>query len=288
MLDEPTAALGVAQTAEVLDLIERVRERGLGVVMISHNMEDVRAVADRIVVLRLGRNNGVFDADASNESWSARSPAPATTPCRAAPPGGPRADRAGGHVMTGDRTSAPAGPQPLLDRSDNRLERRQAGVAGAVRAFGRRVRAGDLGALPVVVGLVVIWTVFESSTASSCPADNLVNLLFDCCAVGVIALGIVCVLMVGEIDLSVGSVSGLASAARRAVGQPRLAGGHWPCWSRCARGAVDRPGLRQLFNRFGMPSFVATLAGPARLPRPAAEPAGQGRARSTCPTGRPS
>jgi D-xylose transport system ATP-binding protein len=67
LLDEPTAALGVAQTAEVLNLIERVRERGLGVVMISHNMEDVRAVADRIVVLRLGRNNGVFLPTASNQ-----------------------------------------------------------------------------------------------------------------------------------------------------------------------------------------------------------------------------
>jgi len=67
ILDEPTAALGVAQTAEVLDLIERVRERGLGVIMVSHNMEDVRAVADRVVVLRLGRNNGVFEATASNE-----------------------------------------------------------------------------------------------------------------------------------------------------------------------------------------------------------------------------
>ena len=60
LLDEPTAALGVAQTAEVLNMIERVRDRGLGVVIISHNMEVVRAVADRIVVLRLGRNNGVF------------------------------------------------------------------------------------------------------------------------------------------------------------------------------------------------------------------------------------
>ena len=67
LLDEPTAALGAAQTAEVLDLIDRVRTRGLGVVVISHNMEDVRAVADRIVVLRLGRNNGVFTPDASNE-----------------------------------------------------------------------------------------------------------------------------------------------------------------------------------------------------------------------------
>lgn len=67
MLDEPTAALGVAQTAEVLNLIERVRDRGHGVILISHNMEDVRAVADRIVVLRLGRNNGVFNADSSHE-----------------------------------------------------------------------------------------------------------------------------------------------------------------------------------------------------------------------------
>lgn len=67
LLDEPTAALGVAQTAEVLDLIERVRAKGLGVVMISHNMEDVRAVADKIVVLRLGKNNGVFEPDASNQ-----------------------------------------------------------------------------------------------------------------------------------------------------------------------------------------------------------------------------
>jgi D-xylose transport system ATP-binding protein len=66
MLDEPTAALGVAQTAEVLNLIERVRDRGLGVIVISHNMDDVRAVADRIVVLRLGRNNGVFTPEDSH------------------------------------------------------------------------------------------------------------------------------------------------------------------------------------------------------------------------------
>ncbi len=61
ILDEPTAALGVAQTAEVLNLIERLRERGHGVVLISHSMADVMAVADRVVVLRLGRNNGVYN-----------------------------------------------------------------------------------------------------------------------------------------------------------------------------------------------------------------------------------
>jgi len=60
ILDEPTAALGVAQTAQVLELIERLRERGLAVILISHNLADVYAVADRIVVLRLGRNAGEF------------------------------------------------------------------------------------------------------------------------------------------------------------------------------------------------------------------------------------
>ncbi len=60
LLDEPTAALGVAQTAEVLNLVERLRENGHGVIMISHNMADVQAVADKVAVLRLGRNNGVF------------------------------------------------------------------------------------------------------------------------------------------------------------------------------------------------------------------------------------
>ncbi|MDX2562097.1 ATP-binding cassette domain-containing protein [Streptomyces sp. NPDC087219] len=61
ILDEPTAALGVEQTAEVLDLVERLREQGLGTILISHNMVDVMAVADRIAVMRLGRNNGFFD-----------------------------------------------------------------------------------------------------------------------------------------------------------------------------------------------------------------------------------
>ncbi|MFE5793109.1 ATP-binding cassette domain-containing protein [Streptomyces sp. NPDC056503] len=66
ILDEPTAALGVEQTAEVLDLVERLRERGLGTILISHNMVDVMAVADRIAVLRLGRNNGFFDKSATS------------------------------------------------------------------------------------------------------------------------------------------------------------------------------------------------------------------------------
>jgi D-xylose transport system ATP-binding protein len=68
LLDEPTAALGVRQTAQVLALIKRLRDNGHGVVVISHNLADVFEVADRIVVLRLGRLAATFDArQTSNE-----------------------------------------------------------------------------------------------------------------------------------------------------------------------------------------------------------------------------
>ena len=67
ILDEPTAALGVEQTAQVLDLVERLRERDLGVILISHNMADVKAVADKVAVLRLGRNNGVFEVKTTSQ-----------------------------------------------------------------------------------------------------------------------------------------------------------------------------------------------------------------------------
>jgi len=69
ILDEPTAALGVEQTAQVLGLIGRLRERGLAVLLISHNLADVRQVSDRIAVLRLGRNAGTFEtASVSQET----------------------------------------------------------------------------------------------------------------------------------------------------------------------------------------------------------------------------
>jgi D-xylose transport system ATP-binding protein len=64
ILDEPTAALGVAQTEQVLALVRRLAEQGLAVVIISHNLHDVFEVADRIAVLRLGRNAGLFDRTA--------------------------------------------------------------------------------------------------------------------------------------------------------------------------------------------------------------------------------
>jgi D-xylose transport system ATP-binding protein len=60
LLDEPTAALGVPQSSHVLDLVDELREQGIGVILISHNLGDVKAVADEAAVLRLGRNNGFF------------------------------------------------------------------------------------------------------------------------------------------------------------------------------------------------------------------------------------
>jgi D-xylose transport system ATP-binding protein len=66
-LDEPTAALGVAQTRQVLDLVKRLAEQGLGVVLVSHNLLDVLEVAQRITVLRLGRTVGVYERSQTNE-----------------------------------------------------------------------------------------------------------------------------------------------------------------------------------------------------------------------------
>jgi D-xylose transport system ATP-binding protein len=125
ILDEPTAALGVAQTAEVLNLIERLRERGHGVILISHNMADVMAVADRVVVLRLGRNNGVYNvADVTSEiliaaiTGAADHSALRRTPDRGAAPPPPVDDpqagteTAGGTVIRMPRRGSRRPPRP--------------------------------------------------------------------------------------------------------------------------------------------------------------------------------
>ncbi|MFX1765583.1 sugar ABC transporter permease [Paraburkholderia sp. A1RI-2L] len=153
-----------------------------------------------------------------------------------------------------------ATPPPLLDRSDVRVKH-ASGVGESLCAFVDRIRSGDLGSLPVIVGLIIIWTVFTSLNPVFLSANNLVNLLFDCSTVGVISLGIVCVLLVGEIDLSVGSMSGFASAL---LGLLWVNEG-WPVWLTIAAaivvGGVIGALYALLLNRLGMPSFVSTLAG---------------------------
>ncbi len=159
-----------------------------------------------------------------------------------------------------DKAMQNAPKAQLLDRADVRVKHAE-GLGGTISAFFDRVRSGDLGSLPVIVGLAIIWTVFQSLNPVFLSANNLVNLLFDCSTVGVIALGIVCILMLGEIDLSVGSVSGFASAL---VGVLWVNQG-WPVGfaivTAMAAGAIIGSVYALLLNRFGMPSFVSTLAG---------------------------
>ncbi len=148
----------------------------------------------------------------------------------------------------------------LLDRSDIRVKH-EAGLSGTIRSSIDKVRSGDLGSLPVVVGLVIIWTVFGTLNPTFLSSNNLANLLFDASTVGVISLGIVCVLMVGKIDLSVGSISGFASAM---VGMLWVNEG-WPAAvaivAALVVGGLIGSLYALLFNRLGMPSFVSTLAG---------------------------
>ncbi|MCZ4090887.1 sugar ABC transporter permease [Sinorhizobium psoraleae] len=150
--------------------------------------------------------------------------------------------------------------QQRLDRSDERV-RHDEGILDLVWGFIDRVRSGDLGMLPVAVGLIVISIIFSTLNPIFLAPNNLVNLLFDCATVGVISLGIICVLVLGEIDLSVGSMSGLASAM---VGVLWVNSG-WPIaaaiFVALMVGAAVGLLYATLYNRLGMPSFIATLAG---------------------------
>ncbi|BCH67175.1 ABC transporter permease (plasmid) [Agrobacterium vitis] len=147
-----------------------------------------------------------------------------------------------------------------LDRSDERVTHDD-GVLAMLRSFINRIKSGDLGMLPVAIGLIVISTVFSILNPVFLAPNNLVNLLFDCATVGIISLGIVCVLLLGEIDLSVGSMSGLASAIIGVLwvnsGLPVVVA----IFAALVTGAVVGALYAVMYNRMGMPSFVATLSG---------------------------
>ena len=151
-----------------------------------------------------------------------------------------------------ERLTEPTGDERLLSGSGIRL---------ALEGFVTRIRGGDLGALPVVLGIAVIWTVFQLLNPVFLSSENLVNLTMQCAAIGTIALGVVLVLLVGEIDLSVGSVSGLAAAVL-AVTFVQL---QWnlilSLVAAIAVGCLVGLLYGYLFTRFGLPSFVITLAG---------------------------
>ncbi|MGA9102824.1 sugar ABC transporter permease [Aeromicrobium sp.] len=147
-----------------------------------------------------------------------------------------------------------------VDRSDERLT-----VDSSPRAMLdstlRRIRSGDLGMMPVIIGLVVIWIVFYTQNSRFLSSRNLVELSLDSATIGMISIGVVLVLLLGEIDLSIGSVSG-ASGSILAV---LLVYHGWSLptaiLAAIATGLAIGVLYGLLYTRFGVPSFVITLAG---------------------------
>src|SRR5215207_8204575 len=154
----------------------------------------------------------------------------------------------------------PEPPAISADLLDPRLIQAK-GPRGYVDAGLARLRGGDLGSLPVIVGLIVIVIVFSSLNPRFTDAFNLVNLASQVAAVGIIAMGVVLVLMLGEIDLSVGSVSGVAAAVLAVL---NVVNGYSP-WLSVLLAVLGGSAIGLIhgliFTKIGVPSFVVTLAG---------------------------
>jgi D-xylose transport system permease protein len=144
---------------------------------------------------------------------------------------------------------------------DPRLVGEQPGLAGAWASFRRRLAQGELGTVPVIVGIAVIWAIFTVANDRFLTPGNLTNLLLQLAAVGTISIGVVLVLLLGEIDLSVGPLSGFAAGVMAVLNVKQ----GWPGWlailAGLAAGAII--GAIQGFwvTRFRIPAFVVTLAG---------------------------
>lgn len=148
-----------------------------------------------------------------------------------------------------------------LDLHDERIISVTGGMKGVATSTLSRVRGGDLGSLPVILGLAGIWVIFQILNPFFLSSANLTNLLVECAAVGTISIGVVLVLLVAQIDLSVGSMSGLSSAIL-GVG---LTQHGWSVWVAMGiailAGALVGAVYGFIYVRFGVPSFVITLAG---------------------------
>ncbi|MFJ9739052.1 sugar ABC transporter permease [Streptomyces sp. NPDC101166] len=144
---------------------------------------------------------------------------------------------------------------------DPRLLVREEGLKGYVTEFKRKIKGGELGSLPVVLGLIIIWVIFQSKNDRFLSADNLSDVSYFMSATGMLAIGLVFVLLLGEIDLSVGSVSGLASTLFAVFVVEHGMNG----WLALILAIVTGLGIGALhgwfFAKIGVPAFVVTLAG---------------------------
>ena len=129
------------------------------------------------------------------------------------------------------------------------------------RSLQERVTQGDVGSLPVILGLILIWAVFQSLNPNFLSPRNLTNLILQIADIGTIATGIVLVLLLGEIDLSAGSVSGLAASVMAVLNVKRGVPAPLAIGAAIAAGASIGFLQGTWFSRFRIPSFVVTLAG---------------------------
>ncbi|WUD72629.1 sugar ABC transporter permease [Streptomyces sp. NBC_00510] len=144
---------------------------------------------------------------------------------------------------------------------DPRLLVREEGFKGYLTEFKRKVRGGELGSLPVIIGLIIIWTIFQTQSSNFLSAGNLANIGFFLAATGMLAIGLVFVLLLGEIDLSVGSVSGLASAVF-AIFVTNHGMNPWLAMILAIVTGILIGALHGwFFAKIGVPAFVVTLAG---------------------------
>jgi D-xylose transport system permease protein len=156
----------------------------------------------------------------------------------------------------------PRDAEPTAPRgADPRLMVAGTGPLGFLHDLWRRARQGELGSLPVVLGLAVAWGYFQAANSNFLSSGNLTNLMLQIASFGTISVGVVLVLLLGEIDLSVGYVSGLAAATMAVLNVKS----DWPAvWAIVAGLAVGAGiGLLQglWVTKLRVPSFVVTLAG---------------------------
>lgn len=144
---------------------------------------------------------------------------------------------------------------------DPRLLVREQGLKGYVTEFKRKIKAGDLGAIPVVIGLAIIWIIFQSLNSNFLTAGNLSDISVAMVGTGMIAVGIVFVLLLGEIDLSVGSVSGVAGAAYAVLTVTHGMSAWLAFVLAILTGTVAGAIHGFVFAKIGVPAFAVTLAG---------------------------
>ena len=159
-------------------------------------------------------------------------------------------------------SDSPGRTHPAIDP---RLIADRPGLSGALRDMGRKVTQGELGNLPVVFALIGVWAYFWQQNHRFISAENLTNLMLQLAAGGTIAIGVVMVLLLGEIDLSVGAISGFAASVMVVL---NLRHG-WPAWFAilAALAVGGLIGLVQGFfvTRIRVPAFIVTLAGQLAL-----------------------